>query len=501
MPDPRPDRALTQTQTQTQTRPRPDPDQAQTRPGPDLALAHQRPVQPSPPPAPDPPCIATESDLLTGPVQDPEPARPPPTVDHPAPPPWFDNGEGGKLKWRAFERHGSPPAVVDIARHGYDWLVSQDPDPADMANYASAVDRPEVAAEEFDWLSSHGIVEWFDEWAPTVPPGGDTSQGAFASVINGIAIVPKPHTTDKWRPIVDFKRSGANRYMLPLPFKLPMPKSFLPYVNPSFVTLRKDLANGFFHLRLRPRARTYCGFRHPLTGRLGRYTSPPFGAAQSPYAFCLITSEAARIMRAAIATAAADPATPPALARDLAKIFLDVYVDDFIIIGPPAAVQEADAIVTRVATELGLEFKPSKDVLGATIEVLGVTLCNLTMSISLPQEKAERYRRDLHTFRDRYSGAPSVPRQDLEQLAGRLQFAAQCCRWGRAFTRHLLRALWPPSAREGAPPEHCVLSPTAWDREIPFWDAVLATPTSHWNTRSQYSTSPWAFAIQLPHIM
>ena len=432
---------------------------------------------------------------------------------------WFNNGEGGKLRWRGWERRNADPKVVAMAKDGGAYVYSELPPAARMRNYSSVTDRPEVAAAEFTYLEQEDIVEYHDEWVTRQPPGADVSEDAFVRVVNAIGLVPKPHTVDKWRPIVDFRRIGANSTMLPIPFKLPMPKDFLQYLHPEYVILRKDCMNGFFHLRLQEESRKLCGFHHPLTGRLGRYTSPPFGAAQSPYLFCTITIEGARLMVEEFKLLASSPdllrgflsrhpinplmadLVPPGysahdLAVDLAKVFLDVYVDDFIAIGPPAGIAVANVVMEAVAAELGLEFKASKDAWGHTLDVLGVEMSCPALSISLPQEKADGYLLELQQFRAEFEGELTCPRKTLEQITGKLAFAAQLCRWGRSFTKELGRALHPPNYR-GPPPDPCPLHPEVWSRDTRFWELTLASPTSRWRTRSQFASSPWAFAIQL----
>ena len=88
---------------------------------------------------------------------------------------------------------------------------------------------------------------------------------------------------------------GVDERMVHLPLTLPTPRAALLMTSATSILGKRDLKNGFYHIKLQEESRKFMAFRDPLTNRVGRFVALPFGAAQSPAIFCEITEHAAQI--------------------------------------------------------------------------------------------------------------------------------------------------------------------------------------------------------------
>ena len=367
---------------------------------------------------------------------------------------WYGNADGTKLNAKVWAAWGAPQRIVDAAKHGVRWLMKPGHVVAAFRgdNYLSAKD-PQwrgILKKEMDKFHNNAIYETLEEWQLRYPGG---TEEEFVHVVNSIGVVAKKDAADQCRPIFDFTKSLVNAALLALPFNLPRPVDFLAWCQPGYVIHKKDAKNGFYHFTLADSGRegkdgngprTLAGFRHPLTGELCRFCAPCMGAAQSPYFFCDMTEESARIFTehaAAVAArlrgealeAALNERTPdpPAVQQLAAKLGaaklaeliehtrVGVYVDDYVIIGPPEGVEVVNQILEVTGTALGIEFKSSKDERGAQVEVLGALITippadgeESDVTATITAERAERYAAELEDqccmIRDPGSGDPVI---------------------------------------------------------------------------------------------
>ena len=404
--------------------PRSDARPANDKPGVTHASVHAPPAQPPRPPPPPPPLTAPQQPPRPPPPPEPPPQPPPPPeppppmpdgahrATHPAhdevdpletpwgapdasfatceePPAaestWYNSSTGTKLHYAAWAAWGSPADIVEMARNGVRWIAEEGAKPArvECQNYPATREPQwlEIVAKQFADFARNKIVEYYDEWVLRFPGGTEED---FVLAINPVGIVPKADDPTEGRPIFDCTRSGVNNVMLPLPFTLPQPSEFLARLRPGFVVHKKDVRHGFYNLTLSDSGipsdddvgqndpRRWVGFRHPLTGRLGRFNAPAMGAKQAPYFFCLITAEAVRIFREHASLISAwlrggpalpDHAPPPKALMDilvagadplgvadaLDTAYVDCFVDDFIQLGTPVGV----AVLNGVLEETG----------------------------------------------------------------------------------------------------------------------------------------------------
>ena len=103
----------------------------------------------------------------------------------------------------------------------------------------------------------------------------------FVACINPFGVRIKPN--GKARILVDPTITGVNGCMNKLPCSLTTPETFMKTLTTTDLLGKRDLTNGFYHVSLHPSARRYMGFRHPVTGKIGRWIALPQGTAQSPH--------------------------------------------------------------------------------------------------------------------------------------------------------------------------------------------------------------------------
>ena len=381
--------------------------------------------------------------------------------------PWYNSETGTKLHWRVWEAWGAAQAVIDIARYGVDWLTDGAVPPAfDGDNYTSVREERwrDIIAKCFKDFEDNKMVEYFDEWITTNVNGVMLD---FVFIINSIGIVPKKDDPTEGRPVFDFTRSGVNAFMLALPFDLPSPATFLRQAWPGYVIYKKDIRHGFYNLTLRDNGagedgpRRWAGFRHPITGRLGRFCAPAMGARQAPYFFCMVTREALDIFKRhaqhiidhlqhGVPLPAHAP-LPPRIAamleegvhvcdliRDLRHTFVDVYVDDFVMVGPPLGVRVMNVILEDTGNTLGLEYKLSKDQCGAELDVLGAVIrippaggCARDSTMELGEDKMKSYGEQLDVVLAAARAGATTSGGDYDRLVGKLAYAAGISRFLR----------------------------------------------------------------------
>lgn len=364
-------------------------------------------------------------------------------------------------RWRAWGID-TPATRGEVA-----WDFTAPPQPSACANHGSARQRRLQLGEQFDSMEQLNFVEY-------CPPHMPESE--FVTNVNALGAVDKPD--GGIRLILDPTISGVNSCMRHLPLRLPTAEQALLLLRPTVVLGKRDLKNGFYHIRLAESARKHMGFRHPVTGRLGRYVVLPFGAAQSPPIFCEVTEQAARIFNTLFQQAGL-------------SAFTLVYVDDFLIIADSHAdMQRAFSIMDEEAARLGLQWNAAKDVGRETplseVTFLGLTLRAPTLELSLPEVKRQQYLAVLQEFEQAYRGAQTAPRKQVERLAGKLAFAARCCRWGMLFLQNIFDGLYPTEDRRSS----ISLTEAFW-HDLEVWQQVLGPCWQLWMGRRHHSIASW----------
>lgn len=129
-------------------------------------------------------------------------------------------------------------------------------------------------------------------------------------------MVPKPDNT--LRPIIDPTRAGLNETLAPWGMALPTARELLQHITPKVYIAKRDWKHGFHQMTLAPQSRGYLGFRHPASGRIGRFVALPFGAAQSPGRFTEVAVAFTELLSREVDT------------RSFRKWGLAQYIDDLL---------------------------------------------------------------------------------------------------------------------------------------------------------------------------
>ena len=369
---------------------------------------------------------------------------------------WFGR-DGNKLRTAAWQRYGfDSPAIRNEAA----WVFHTQPQFSHhLANYPLTPEHRVWLGQHFDELQASGQTEQYD-------PHLHGSEADFAVVINPLFVVVKDGT--RLRPIIDPSRSGVNECMTRLPCPLPDLNTILQHLPSEGFLGKRDLASGFHHVKLCTEARRFMAFRHPVSGALQRWVVLPFGASQSPPIFVELTTAACAIFQTECD-------------RRGLRVIIFVYVDDFIILGATHAdVVGAFAVLDQLGTELGLEWKASKDrgkdVPLQQLDFLGMLFDTVALEMRISADKRSHYAKDVSGLLTDAATGP-VSRRTLQAVAGKLTFIARACRWGASFLQAVYDDLFSTLHR---PPATVRLSSAAAD-DLMFWLSILGDVSSVWD--------------------
>ena len=370
---------------------------------------------------------------------------------------WF-NSSGIKLnaeRWIFWaDKLGVPCPVAALGPVSWEWKTTP-PAPIEVNNHTSALLNLPPLVSDLDKAEKLGLIEFLQ---------ADQDQADFVSCINPFGVRIKPN--GKARILVDPTITGVNGCMNKLPCSLTTPETFMKTLTTTDMLGKRDLTNGFYHVSLHPSARRYMGFRHPVTGKIGRWIALPQGTAQSPHFFCELTNFSKLIFN-------------HSFNEHGVKATCDVYVDDYPIRADTHVdMQRAFEIMDREAELLGLEFNPSKDE-GATqpttrLEVLGLLLDAPLLKMDLPAHKKQLYRAEvLKTLQSRKEGG-ILRRKELECLVGKLVWASKVTPWGYLHVQHLFDALYPVTTNHTTHKPKAVIPWTQGTlSDLEFWDRAL----------------------------
>ena len=365
-----------------------------------------------------------------------------------------------------------------VIKDGALWRFETEPPSTAWANHQSAVQYSDKLSIEIDRLEAAGLIEF-------APAGHDVA--TFVSNVNPFGAVATGDPSDpKIRMVVDPTITSVDSHMLPLPLSLPSAQAALHMTRDTSVLGKRDLKSGFHHVILQESARKYMGFEHPgIPGKFGRWIALPFGAAQSPAIFCDMTSASARIVNA------------QSEQRGI-KASCTVYVDDYFIVADDHHhMRMAFQVMYDIGAELGLTWNLEKDrgrdVALNRLEFLGSLVDAADERLELPAAKREAYRLVVHQFRLQNLHASEVSRKSLEELVGKLSFAAAITRWGYSFLQEALDALYPGNHRQHGLWPRTVSYTEGLRTELLFWDGSLHNPASIWHGADRFFTGSREF--------
>jgi hypothetical protein len=267
-----------------------------------------------------------------------------------------------------------------------------------------------------------------------------------------IGLVPKPGGS--WRRIhhLSFPKGSSVNDHIPEPYGRLKYHSFeeairlLAAAGPGAILVKRDLADAFRHIPVHPDCWWLLGFHWDGTDYHEMFL--PFGLRTAPRIFNYFAEALHWILEH----------------RSQNKAILH-YLDDFLGIFTSLATAQLFAkVFQQVCGILGFGIKESKDMLGTTVDFLGLELDSVRMEARLPEEKKQKAIHLLQYLAMRRF----CTLLDIQRLTGLLNFASNVVPLGRAFCRRLY------DAEQGASsPNHHIKINNAMRADIKWWLKLL----------------------------
>ena len=317
----------------------------------------------------------------------------------------------GKGMPREVERIMTEGAEVELERALQAGTIPQYPYPDANARYEVSIEADRAVAtghmeyvpsEEVEWAVENGVVH----------PWTIVEQGP------------------KWRACQDYS-GGTNTAVRSAPFTLPTTWDVRKFVKPGKSYFAKyDLRDGFWSVPVAKGCRHRLMMRHPATGRLMRCARLPFGYADSPRVFCMVTEAIAQEFRKRAAGKGVN---------------ILCFVDDYLVIGDDERATRFGAdLLESLFHEFGFEFAPHKQRGPCQcIEFLGLLISNFeeVCCIGLSEKRQEKVKKLLNAWLEKKPASTKTSKCDpteLARLLGQLVFASQVVQGGRTYMQGML---------------------------------------------------------------
>ena len=298
---------------------------------------------------------------------------------------------------------------------------------------------------------SHSLAEEACEATSRRPPtpgreaGGGPREGKGPSARNLNQAWADAATSRKPRHVVDFKSSGTNSRLRSWAFSLIAIGTILAAVTPACYVASADLTAAF-HLFTVPAADgPHLGVSWPESGsssdpgpwRRFWLTRPTFGLSYMPALLSAFTGEMVTTLGRWSWRHVGSP---------LLHFF--AYLDDIFVVGATRELCErglADVKLycARVGYELNDKLRDPRQV---GIELLGLVLNTLTMTLALPAGKRYAMLLMVTLVLNLVGRGWRIPRNFVERLVGKLQSASYVVRGGRSRLWELYQQLAAPGA-------------------------------------------------------
>ncbi|KAL9955790.1 hypothetical protein ACROYT_G037169 [Oculina patagonica] len=281
----------------------------------------------------------------------------------------------------------------------------------DMQNYKSATNanaRDKVEQTIRDELRQGNYV------ITTVKP----------TVVSALGAIPKPNSTEV-RIIHDCSRPhgrAVNDYITTRSFKFQSLDDAIKLLQPNYYMAKIDLKHAYRSVPIHPANYQATGCKWRFTGdnfdTFFYDTRLPFGAKSSPEIFHRITQAVRRMMAK----------------RGYHNII--VYLDDFLVIGATRAeCEQAYNTLLALLQDLGFTISQHKLVPPTQrLTFLGVQLDTGLCTMTLPAEKLMELQTIVCTFLNKRRAT----KNQLQRLAGKLNWACRVVYGGRTFLRRVL---------------------------------------------------------------
>ena len=274
------------------------------------------------------------------------------------------------------------------------------------------------------------------------------------TIVSALGAVPKPDSEDL-RIIHDCSMPpgrGVNAFIDIEKQKFQTLDDATKLIGKDFYIAKVDLRRAYRSVPVHPGNYSALGLkwrfkddRHPtylIDTRL------PFGARSAPGIFHRITQSVKRMMAR----------------KGFSKLV--VYLDDFLVVGRTLKeCQQAFDTLCALLLELGFVISPSKLVRPCQkLTFLGVDIDTQSLSLSLSQKKLRDLKDLLLSFQSRVRAS----KRQLQQLAGRLNWACKVVHGGRTFLRRILDLMSSLASQSAK----CLLSEEFF-KDLDWWVSFL----------------------------
>lgn len=255
------------------------------------------------------------------------------------------------------------------------------------------------------------------------------------TIVSALGAIPKPQSTEI-RLIHDCSRppgQAVNDYISTRSFKFQTLDDAIKLLKPNYYMAKIDLKHAYRSVPIHPANYQATGCKWRFAGdNFDTYfydTRLPFGAKSSPGIFHRITQAVRRMMAK----------------RGYHDIV--VYLDDFLVIGATRAeCERAYNILLALLQDLGFTISQHKLVPPTQrLVFLGVQLDTVSCTMALPREKLM----DLQSVVASFQSKRRATKNQLQRLAGKLNWACRVVYGGRTFLRRILDTMnsMSPSAK------------------------------------------------------
>ena len=185
-----------------------------------------------------------------------------------------------------------------------------------------------------------------------------------------------PKKDGGWRPIINLK--SLNAYLMTPHFKMEGIQSLKDTLVTGDFMAKLDLKNAYLSVPMSKQ--TYRYLRFAWEGKVFEFSSLPFGLAPAPIVFTKLLKPAAAFLRRH-------------------GIWIHIYLDDMLLMAPSASQMQCHVVIaSEVLTRLGfvLNLKKCETEPTQLIEFLGFTVNSESMTLSLPDSKVSKIRKECH---------------------------------------------------------------------------------------------------------
>ena len=327
-----------------------------------------------------------------------------------------------RVNVEALRRHGAPDAELARVLDGYEVALHTEPRRYHGRNYGGALEHPDKVAAETQRMVEQGFVEGPLLYTP--------------HIVQGLGGVWKPEK-DKWRTIVNGTSSGVNPASIPLGAEYDMLADVLGPLRPGMRLSGFDITDAFLNWPYTQEDSDLWGFR-TVDGYF-RYRFMAFGGSQSPS----VQQRWARIFKAIINQHGLKHCTGRAADYSTFRC-TGAYLDDFNM-QHAAELTDEECLeqyhsVLALLRELGVDYKPSKNVLPSTSALyVGFVIDTVAQTVNITPERAAALDLEVASLLERVPAGSPVGRRELARLVGKLQWVAQIATHGQRLLRELYR--------------------------------------------------------------